>query len=48
MNVVQNKLQSALREVTQTARQQLEAIKLSQLLPPPPIAQEATDEVPRL
>lgn len=45
---VQNNLQSALRDVTQTARRQLEAIKLSQLLPPPPIATEATDEVPGL
>lgn len=45
---VQNSLQSALKEVTQTARRQLEAIKLSQLLPPPPIVKEATDEVPGL
>ncbi len=46
--VAQNSLQSALKEVTQTARRQLEAIKLSQLLPPPPIVKEATDEVPGL
>lgn len=32
---VQQLLQTALRHVTNTARQQLEAIKLSQLLPPP-------------
>lgn len=32
---VQQLLQTALRQVTNTARQQLEAIKLSQLLPPP-------------
>lgn len=33
-------LQQALQQVTATARQQLEAIKLSQLLPPPPVPQE--------
>lgn len=32
----QNKLKSALNQVTTTTRNQLEAIKLSQLLPPPP------------
>lgn len=32
---VQQLLQTALRQVTDTARHQLEAIKLSQLLPPP-------------
>jgi len=32
---VQQMLQTALRQVTDTARAQLEAIKLSQLLPPP-------------
>jgi Rrf2 family protein len=32
---VQQMLQTALRQVTSTARQQLESIKLSQLLPPP-------------
>jgi len=42
---VQSNLQSALREVTQTVRSQLEAIKLSELLPPPPIVEEATDEL---
>jgi Rrf2 family protein len=34
---VQQLLQTALRQVTSTARQQLESIKLSQLLPPPPL-----------
>lgn len=33
---VQQRLQTALRQVTDTSRRQLEAIKLSQLLPPPP------------
>jgi Rrf2 family protein len=32
---VQQRLQTALRQVTDTSRKQLEAIKLSQLLPPP-------------
>ena len=32
----QNKLKAALSQVTTTTRDQLEAIKLSQLLPPPP------------
>ena len=32
---VHSKLQTALQQVTRTARQQLEAISLSQLLPPP-------------
>ncbi|MFO0872067.1 MAG: Rrf2 family transcriptional regulator [Pirellulales bacterium] len=32
---VRNQLQNALRDVTATARQQLEAIKISQLLTPP-------------
>jgi Rrf2 family protein len=32
----QDKLKDALLQVTSTTRQQLEAIKLSQLLPPPP------------
>ncbi len=45
---VQNNLHSAIREVTQTARRQLEAIKLSQLLPPPPIVEEAPNDVPGL
>jgi Rrf2 family protein len=35
-----NKLQVALQQVTRTARQQLEAIRLSALLPPPPRAGE--------
>jgi Rrf2 family protein len=41
---VQQMLQTALRQVTDTARIQLEAIKLSQLLPPPalPTASFAT------
>lgn len=43
---VQSNLLSAIREVTQTARRQLEAIKLSQLLPPPPIVEETPNEVP--
>jgi len=33
---VQQRLQTALRQVTDTARKQLESMKLSQLLPPPP------------
>lgn len=35
---VQQMLQTALRQVSDTARRQLEAIKLSQLLPPPTLA----------
>jgi len=38
---VESSLQSALRQVTQTARQQLAAIKLSQLLEPPPPLSDA-------
>jgi Rrf2 family protein len=34
-DAIQDKLQSALKSVTKTARKQLEAIKLSQLLQPP-------------
>jgi Rrf2 family protein len=40
---VQENLQTALRQVTQTARQQLEAISLSQLLPPPSASAERQD-----
>lgn len=39
---VQDRLQTALRQVTDTARKQLESIKLSQLLPPPPGLQPAS------
>ena len=41
----QIRLRGALTEITQTARQQLEAIKFSQLLQPPPTQPEAS---PRL
>jgi len=34
-DLVQDRLQSALKQVTKTARRQLEAVKLSQLLPAP-------------
>ena len=37
-----DKLQTALRHVTKTARQQLEAIKLSQLLEPPVLHPDPT------
>jgi Rrf2 family protein len=38
---VQQLLQTALQQVTSTARQQLESIKLSQLLPPPALRSAA-------
>lgn len=41
---VQQLLQTALRQVTSTARKQLEAIKLSQLLPPPTLPSAAPAE----
>jgi Rrf2 family protein len=41
---VQENLQSALKEVTQTARRQLGAIKLSQLLEPPQIPSKTATE----
>ena len=41
---VQQMLQTALRQVTDTARKQLEAIKLSQLLPPPLTAPPVPEE----
>ncbi|MCU0874065.1 MAG: Rrf2 family transcriptional regulator [Pirellulaceae bacterium] len=41
---VQQLLQTALRQVTSTARQQLESIKLSQLLPPPTLPSAARAE----
>lgn len=44
----QETLQSALNEVTQTARRQLEAIKLSQLLEPPPIPSKTAAEETRI
>ncbi len=34
-NAAQRKLREALKEITATSREQLQAIKLSQLLPPP-------------
>lgn len=37
-DAVQGNLQTALKQVTKTARRQLEAIKLSQLLAPPTVA----------
>ena len=43
---VQQLLQTALRQVTSTARQQLESIKLSQLLPPPTHAVCRTGRAP--
>ncbi len=43
---VQQLLQTALRQVTSTARQQLESIKLSQLLPPPRLPFAARAEPP--
>ncbi len=42
---VQQRLQTALRQVTDTARMQLEAIKLSQLLPPPVLPPAAPAEM---
>lgn len=45
---VQQRLQTALRQVTDTARQQLESIKLAQLLPPavlPPAASIPREQV---
>jgi Rrf2 family protein len=39
---VQHKLKDALTQITDTTRQQLEAIKLAQLLPPPPDEPEST------
>ncbi|MBC8872345.1 MAG: Rrf2 family transcriptional regulator [Planctomycetes bacterium] len=45
---VQDNLQSAIKEVTKTARRQLEAIKLSQLLAPPPIVEETAAKVPEV
>ena len=41
---VQQLLQTALRQVTSTSRRQLEAIKLSQLLPPPTLPSAAPVE----
>jgi len=41
---VQQRLQTALRQVTDTSRKQLEAIKLSQLLPPPTLPPPASAE----
>ncbi len=41
---VHSKLQTALRQVTHTARQQLEAISLSQLLPPPSTLTEQSEQ----
>ena len=37
----QNKLQDSLEEITSTARDQLEAIKFSQLLEPPPLVSKS-------
>ena len=41
---VQENLHSALKEVTQTARRQLESIKLSQLLAPPQLPSKTATE----
>ena len=41
---MQQRLQTALRQVTETSRKQLEAIKLSQLLPPPTLPPPAPPE----
>ena len=46
-DAVQDKLQSALKHVTKTARKQLESIKLSQLLPPPTFEKDGTRQVAR-
>ena len=45
---LQQRLQTALRQVTDTARRQLEAIKLSQLLPPPVVPCEEPAETARV
>jgi len=45
---LQQRLQTALRQVTDTARRQLEAIKLSQLLPPPVVPSEEPAETARV
>ena len=42
---MQQRLQTALRQVTETSRKQLEAIKLSQLLPPPTLLPPAPAEM---
>lgn len=46
-DVVQDKLQTALKQVTKAARKQLEAIKLSQLLQPPTYEKDRARQVAR-
>ena len=46
-NAVQDKLETALKQVTKAARKQLEAIKLSQLLPPPTFEKDMPRQVAR-
>ena len=47
-DAVQDKLQSALKQVTKTARKQLEAIKLSQLLHPPMCEEEPSRQLAKV